>query len=195
MANELKKHSVTKDTPNNIMFGAGIVVEGLKWETNKWTFTKTHGATNGGSKLEIQQTLKDLELDGVTVKTKGLTVKTGETAKLTTNLVELTKENLKRLSLGEIVSSVAVTGYDEIVSKDQIQEDDYVENLGFIGYDLSGEPIIVKFDYAICTSGLSFDSKNDDQTTVNAEYECVASNEAESLNKLPWHIYRKTKEV
>ena len=178
-----KTHSVTDKTASNIMLGSGVVCYGLKYTTDKWTYDGVFGATNGGSKVEIKPEQKDLEIDGILVKTKGLTVKTGETATLTTNLAEITSENLAMVSTGVKKKDSTVTGFDE---------GDYIENLGFIGYTIDGQPIIIKFDYAICTSGLSFDTKNKEQTTVEATFECVADLGAKDLTTLPWHIYKKS---
>lgn len=187
-----KKHSVTDQTASNIMLGSGVVCYGLKYTTNKWTYDGVFGATNGGSKVEIKPTQKDIEVDGILVKTKGLTVKMGETATLTTNLAEITSDNLAMVSTGMKKTDSTVTGFDEIVSKPQIDEGDYIENLGFIGYTIDGEPIIIKFDNAICTSGLSLEGKNKEQSTVEATFECVGSLDATDLTVLPWHIYKKT---
>lgn len=186
-----KTHSVTSETANNIMLGSGVVCYGLKYATDKWTYDGVFGATNGGSKVEIKPEQKDLEIDGILVKTKGLTVKVGETATLTTNLAEITSDNLAMVSTGVKKKDSTITGFDEIVSKPQIDEGDYIENLGFIGYTIDGQPIIIKFDHAICTSGLSFDTKNKEQTTVEATFNCVATSEAKDLTTLPWHIYKK----
>lgn len=185
-------HSVTENTPKNIMLGAGVIVHGLSFSTSKWQYTGIFGATNGGSKVEITPTYQDLEVDGILVKTKGLTVKMGEEAKLTTNLVECTKENLTMVSGGMLAEATTATGYDEIVSKPQLDKDDYIENLGFIGYTIDGSPIIIKFDNALCTSGLSFEGKNKEQATVEAVFECYADLSTDNLTVLPWHIYTKT---
>lgn len=187
-----KTHSVTSETASNIMLGSGVVCYGLKFAENKWAYDGVFGATNGGSKIEIKPEQQDLEVDGVLVKTKGLTVKMGETATLTTNLAEITTANLAMVSTGVKNTDTAVTGFDEIVSKPQIDKDDYIENLGFIGYTIDGEPIIIKFDSAICTSGLSLEGKNKEQATVEATFECVGDISSDDLTVLPWHIYKKT---
>lgn len=187
-----KTHSITEKTPKNIALGAGIVVYGLKFETSKWTYTGIFGATNGGTKLEIKPEYQDLELDGKLVKTKDLTVKLGETAQLETNLAEVTKDNLKMVING--TEGEGVDGFDEIVSKSRLEEGDYIENLGFIGYTVSGESIIIKFDYALCTSGLEYEGKNKEQVTIKATFECYADLKSDDLTVLPYHIYTKSVE-
>lgn len=187
-----KKHTATESTPENVLLGAGIIVSGLAFSENKWTYEKTYGATNGGSKFEIKPELQDLEIDGVNVKTEGFTVKVGETAIITTNLAEITKETLMLASFGKLAEATTATGYDEIVPKPYIQKGDYIDNLGFIGYTLGGEPVIIKFDRALCTSGLSFDATNKGQAVIPVTFECYGKLTSDDLTVLPWHIYRKT---
>lgn len=184
-----KTHSVTKNTPQNIALGAGIVVYGLTYAEGGWSYTGIFGATNGGSKLEIKPVLQDLEVDGVLVKVKGLTAKLGETATLETNLAEVTTENLRMATVGK--NGEGVDGFDEIVSKPRLEENDYIENLGFIGHKLNGDPTVIKLDYALCTSGLDFEAKNKEQSTIKVVFECTAELEADDLTVLPWHIYNK----
>ncbi len=98
-----KKDGVTQETPENIMLGAGTIYKNLKYETSTgWTGTIL-AATSGGNKYSITNELQDLEVDGVHVKTKKLTVKQGETAKLEVSCVEITEEIAKQVEIMIIV--------------------------------------------------------------------------------------------
>lgn len=124
---ELKNHGVTSDTPKNLMLGAGTLHKGFKFDktTKKWNFAESLvGATSGGNKLSITPEIKTVEVDGALVKVKGLDFKTGEVAKLETNLVEITPELLKTTVIGELVES-DIEGYNLIESKADITEGDY----------------------------------------------------------------------
>ena len=55
-------------------------------------------ATSGGTKVSITPELYDVPVDGALVKVMGLTVKVGETAKVETNLVELSDRKSTRLN-------------------------------------------------------------------------------------------------
>ena len=95
------KTGVSANTPKNIMFGAGTIHKGLKYTSNAWNFDDTIvGATSGGSKLSIAPEITNVEVDGALVKTKGLTVKTGETATMEINFIELTKDIIKAATIG-----------------------------------------------------------------------------------------------
>lgn len=189
---ELKSSGVTADTPKNILLGAGTIHKGLTYLGNAWNFEESViCATQGGSKFTIVPEIKDIEADGALVKVKNLAVKTGETATLETNFLELTPEIMKMATLGKTASSSTVTGYSEITSKARIEEGDYVEKLAYVGKTIGGTPIIVIFDNALCTSGLELEGKNKENGVIKATFECYASMDGD-LETLPWHIYYPT---
>ena len=182
----LAKTGITENTPKNIVFGAGTIYRDLKYETSKFTGTII-GATQGGSKF----TITDIEADGALVKTKGLTVKTGETATMEVNFLEVTPEILEMTSLGKENSPSSATGFTEIISKANIEVGDYVAGLAFVGRTLDGREIIVLFDNALCTSGLELEGKNKENGVVKATFECYADLTGD-LETLPYHIYYST---
>lgn len=186
----LAKTGITEATPKNIVFGAGTIYRDLKYETSKFTGTII-GATQGGSKFTITPEITDIEADGALVKTKGLTVKTGETATMEVNFLEVTPEILKMTTLGKENSSTSATGFTEIISKANIEVGDYVAGLAFVGRTLDGREIIVLFDNALCTSGLELEGKNKENGVVKATFECYADLTGD-LETLPYHIYYST---
>lgn len=190
---ELKNHGVTESTLKNILLGAGTLHKGFKFDkqTKKWNFAESLvGATSGGNKLTITPEIKTVEVDGALVKVKGLDLKTGEVAKLETNLVEITPELLKTTVIGELVES-NVEGYNLIESKADIEAGDYYENLAFVGKKTDGTPIIIILDNALCTSGFEGEAKNKENTVVKVTFECYQDVDGD-LAKLPYHIYYPT---
>lgn len=189
---ELKNHGVTTSTPKNILLGAGTIHKGLTFTASAWNFSESLiGATSGGTKLTIVPDIKNIELDGVDVKVKGLAIKIGETAIMETNLAEITPEIMKLAILGDSKVSTEVTGYTEIVSGGQIETGDYVSKLGYVGKTMEGKPIIIIFDDALCTSGLEVEGKHKDNGVVKLTFECYADM-TDDLSKLPYHIYYPT---
>lgn len=189
---EFKSSGVTEKTPANILLGAGTIHKGLKFEGNAWNFAESLiGATSGGTKFTIKPELKDLEVDGVLVKTQGLTVKVGETASIETNIVEVTPEILKIAVIGKDGTDATKTGYSEIVSKNRIEEGDYIENFGYVGKTIDGKPIIIIFDKALCTSGLEIEGKNKEAGVFKGTFECYAALTGDH-EVLPYHIYYPT---
>lgn len=181
---------VSATTPTNIMLGAGTLYKNLVYskDSNKWTGTIL-GATSGGNKLSIKPEITDIEVDGVLVEAKGLKQKTGETAQIETNMVEITKDFLKSTVIGKDGTSED-SRFDVIESKALIEDSDYIENFAFVGFKADGSPILVLFDYAICTDGLETDNKNKEAAVVPATFKCVANLvEGGNTNTLPYHIY------
>lgn len=181
---------VKESTPENILLGAGTIHKGLKYNTTDkaWNYTDSiAGATSGGNKFEIVPEIMQLELDGAIVRTKGLDVKISEKATLEVNFAELTTDIINSAIIGQIGTS-GITGYDVIESKASIEAADYWENIAFVGKTVTGKPIIVILDNAICTSGLSIEGKKKDQSTGKYTYECTQEATGD-LTKLPYHIY------
>lgn len=188
---ELKKHGITADTPENLMLGAGIICHNLEWKSNKWEYDIL-GATSGGNKVSIVPEITTVEVDGALVKIKGLDRKTGETAKLETNLIEITPTMMKAGVIGKNGTS-EITGYDLITSKPDIETGDYYKNFGFVGKKTDGTPVIVIFDNALCTSGFEAENKNKEATVVKCTFECYQECTAETdLSILPYRIYYPT---
>lgn len=189
---ELKSSGITTDTPKNIMLGAGTIHKGLKLEGGVWNFEESLiGATSGGSKVDILPVFTDIDVDGALVKTKGLTVKTGETATMEVNFVEMTPEILAMCVIGDSKASTDYQGFNEITSRARIGENDYIENLAYVGKKTDGTPIIIIFAYAICTSGLSVEGKNKEAGVFKGTFECVADTTPEA-DTLPWRILYPT---
>lgn len=182
------KNGVSTNTPKNILFGAGTIHKNLKYEGSAWNFAESlMGATSGGSKLSIIPEVTQVEVDGALVKAKGLSVKTGETATMEINFIELTKDIIKAATFGKDGTSQDAT-YDVIESKAQIAEGDYFENIAFVGQTLDGRKVIAILDNALCTSGFEQEGKNKEGTIGKYTFECHANLESD-LDTLPWHIY------
>ena len=162
---------------------------------NGWNFDESLiCATSGGSKVSIKPEFYDVPVDGALVKVKGLTVKVGETATLEINPVELTPEVLKMAVIGDESTSTTATGYNEIKSRARIATGDYITNLGYVGKTIEGKPIIIVFDYALCTSGLELEGKNKEAAVPSFTFECFADLTPDA-DTLPWHIYYPTPTV
>ena len=181
------KHGITKETPGNVLLGAGTYMKGLKFEQGKWNGTAI-GATSGGGKITIKGEFIDLDLDGALVKFKGQTVKQGGTANIEANFAELSGDVLKFATLYEEGESDA-EGYTMLVDKPNIKESDYVEGFGFVGKTADGsKDIIVIFEYGLCISGLELESKNKEQSVFKLSIDAYASIDSD-FDTLPVKIY------
>ncbi len=182
------KTGVTPNTPKNILFGAGTIHKNLKYEGSAWNFEESlMGATSGGSKLSIIPEVTNVEVDGALVKAKGLTVKTGETATMEINFIELNKDIIKAATIGTDGTSED-TNYDVIVPKANIAEGDYFDNIAFVGKTLEGKNVIAILENALCTSGFEQEGKNKEGAIGKYTFESHAELTGD-LDTLPWKIY------
>lgn len=182
------KNGVTANTPKNILFGAGTIHKGLKYEGSAWNFTESLvGATSGGSKLSIVPEIYEVPVDGAMVSAKGLTVKTGEVATMEVNFAELSTDIIMVATIGKSGTS-DVTTHDLIESKGSIEEGDYWDNIAFVGKTLDGKDIIAILPNAICTTGFEPEGKNKEGAVVKCTFKCHAELSSD-LDTLPWKIY------
>ena len=183
------KSGVTENTTKNILFGAGTIHKNLKYtEGTGWNFAESIiGATSGGSKLSIVPEVTYLEIDGPTVKTKGLSVKTGETATLEINFIELTLDLIKAATIGQDGTSEDTT-YDLIESKAHLEDGDYLDNIAFVGKTLDDRNVIAILENALCTSGFEQEGKNKEGAVGKYTFKCHADMDTD-LDVLPWTIY------
>ena len=189
------RNGITASTSKNILFGAGTIHKGLKYEGSAWNFKDTiAGATNGGSKLSIIPELYDVPVDGANVAVKGLKVKTGETATMEVNFTELSLDLIKAATLGKTGSSEDAT-LEMITPKADIAVGDYWENVAFVGKTLEGKPVIAILENALVTSGFETEGKNKESVTGTYTFTCHAAGEADSFDVLPWKIYYPTATV
>ena len=187
-------NGVTSDTAKNIAFGAGTIHKGLKYtESTGWNFIESCvGATKGGSSVKITPEFYSVEPDGSTVSIKDFKRKTGEKATMEINLIELTADIIKASIVGTSQDSdISGTDYTLFTSKEDIEEGDYWENIAFVGETLDGKNIIVILPNALCTSGLSLDGKNGEESVGKYTFECHAD-ASTSLTTLPYKIYYPT---
>lgn len=199
--NKMPSAGVTASTPERVMLGAGVYAQGLSIDTLPTTeavLAGIIGATNGGGKIEIVPEFMDLEIDGVLVKTKGMTQKVGEIAKMETNMAEVIPDMITKMVVGTDTPDTE-NKYHKITSKAKLADGDYYEGLGFVGQTLAGNPIIVVFKNALCTSGFTTEAKNKEQSVFTGTFECCADTDAitngDNLETLPYAIWIYDKNI
>lgn len=188
----LKKSGITEKTPKSLMLGAGTIYKNLAWDTTQKAWNGTvFGATSGGNKFTLTPKIITIDVDGATVETKGLTQKQGETAQLDINLVEISPESLKLAMIGEEVASEAV-GFTKLATKSVIEDEDYIDNIAFVGFRADDTPIIIIMENALCTSGLELSGANKEATVIPVTFKPYADNEGDIFDRLPVYIYYPT---
>lgn len=151
------------------------------------------GATSGGNKCTIASELLDIEVDGATVKIKGLTQKIGETGSLEVNLAQHTVESLKRAIVGSEVTSL-IKGFKQITTKSLIELSDYLDNIAYVGTMSDGNNVIIIMENALCTSGLELQGQNKNNAVVTTTFEASADFEKGVYDTLPIYIFYPEKQ-
>lgn len=187
--NKLKTHGITQGTPKEILLGAGAYYKDLKYEEGAGWSGTILGATQGGGKVSITPEYLTIEVDGATVKVKGLEKKVGETANMEINLLEIKESHLVEVLHMEEDTSKTVEGYKIYKSKRDIGDDDYFDNIAFVGTLTSGEQVIIVFGNGIIEGALELEPKNKEVSVFTATVECTASFEQDDLEHLPYYIY------
>lgn len=185
----LKSHGVTETTAQDILLSAGAYYKDLKYTEGSGWDGEILGATSGGGKVTIEPEYLDLEVDGATVLVKGLKQKVAEKASMEINLTEF-REGLIADALHLVEDKTAkIDGYKKYISKRNISDEDYLENIAFVGTKVDGEQIIIIFPNAIITGAFEIEGKNKEQCTYTITAECTATFEQDDLEHLPYEIY------
>ena len=195
----VKRTGYSANTPKHYLINAGAIYKNLEWNATGGEGSKGQwegellGATAGGNKVTIEQNYRVIEIDGVFTPAVGQKILESQTAKLETNVKELTAENIRLSINGKIADSDGVdapTGYQVISGKAKLENTDYIKNLGIVG-TMSGtdDPIIIIIDNALCTSGLDFETKDNDEAVISMTFEAHANEGQVDDLSLPCRIY------
>lgn len=190
------KSGITAGTPSKILFGAGVYFQGVEYSetvapTEEEIKTAIIGATQEGGTLTITPEFFAPELDGATVAVKELQQKVGETAQMEISYAELTAELMANMVIGAVAESTD-KNY-EVVTSSVLKSGHFYEGFGYYGEFLDGRPMIILFKNALCTSGLSTDSKNKTNSVFKGTMACH-SDIAYGTTKLPYAIFIRKKE-
>lgn len=187
----LKKHGITTETIKKMLLGAGVIYKNLKYDTEKKTWDGTViGATNGGIKFNWEATWLDVEIDGATVLVKGVSKqKVGETASIEGQMTEIT-DGILVTAMHLVETTSEDSNYTKYTTKSNVTpEEDYLENVAYVGTLSGGDNVIIVLPNAICTEAIELEAKNAEQTSFAVKFECTADLENDVLDKLDLSIY------
>ena len=105
------------------------------------------------------------------------------------NLLEIKESHLVEVLHMEEDTTKTVPGYKIYRSKRDIGDDDYFDNIAFVGTLTSGEQVIIIFENGIIEGALELEPKNKEVSVFTATIECTASFEQDDLEHLPYYIY------
>lgn len=128
---------------------------------------KLLGATKGGGEFSAVAVIRQIEVDGVKGRAKGLETIDSWDVYLKATVLETSAETIK-LALGSAtVDTESDDEYDVITGNADISVEDYVENITWVG-KLSGseKPVIIQVYNALNTDGLKLTVQDKNEATL-----------------------------
>lgn len=166
----------TKETPKNLLLDAGAFFRNFTYEPggkDNDTFDtavaagKLIGATKGGGEFSAVPNVRQIEVDGVKGRAKGLESIDSWDVYLKATVLEVKTESIKAALIAATVDSDTDDKYDVITGNASIELDDYTENVTWVG-TLSGseEPVIIQVYNSLSTDGLKLTVQDKNEATI-----------------------------
>lgn len=139
----------------------------IKAEREKTTGSALIGATRGGGTFQCTPNTRSIEADGKREEWKGSSVNDGWTIKLTTTLLEITSDNLKRaVGTADVTTS---TSKRTVKIRTDIKDTDYIESLVWVG-DTSKGLVLIAIKNALNTAGATLTWTDKGEGTIPVEF-------------------------
>ena len=139
----------------------------LKTEREKTSGSALIGATRGGGTFVCTPNTRSIEADGKREEWKGSSVNDGWTIKLTTTLLEINADNLKR-SFG--TADVTDTEKKHTIKiRTDIKDADYIDSLVWVG-DTSKGYVLIAIKNALNTAGATLTWTDKGEGTIPVEF-------------------------
>lgn len=186
------KSGYNKQTKENILTGAGAFFKNFRVGVDTYESAKEAGkligATQGGGEFKAVAAIRQIEVDGVSGKAKGLELIDSWEVSQSVNLLETTEETIK-LALGAADIDTSSNGeYNIITGRSEIKDEDYLDNLTYIGTITgSNTPVIIQVFNALSTDGLSI--KTEDKKDAVLAITVYGHYVEDDLDSPPYRIY------
>ena len=185
---------VTKKTPDNLLLDAGAYFKNydIASDTPETAKAKLIGATQGGGSFTATATIRHIEVDGVPGPVKGLERVDRWDIVMTANVKEVTADNMKiALAAASISTADAPAGYQHIEGKMDVDADDYVDNITWVGRLKGSEkPVIIVIRNALSLNGLNLTTTDKNEAVIAMTL--TAHFDPDKLDKVPYDIYYPT---
>lgn len=166
----------TKTTPEHLLLDAGAFFKNFVYEVageSNDTFEsavaagKLIGATKGGGEFSAAPSVRQIEVDGVKGRAKGLEVIDSWDVYLKATVLETTADSIKAALSAATIDSTSDGKYDVITGNSTIELADYADNVTWVG-KLSGsdEPVIIQVYNGLNTEGLKLTVQDKGEATI-----------------------------
>lgn len=170
------------ETYNRLLLNAGILMKNFAYstatdaaslstliKTAKESGTSLLGATRGGGTFACTPETREIEADGKRNAFVGSTIFDGWTIKLNTTLLEITPGNLAMALPGASVSDDTGGKVHTLTLTNDVDSDDYINNLVWIG-DTSEGYMLIDLENALNTSGVTITYTDKGEGTLPVEF-------------------------
>ena len=189
----MKKYSgFTTETAKSLLLNAGAYFKNYDVGTDDFdsavTAGKLIGATKGGGEFSAVPEIRQIEVDGVAGRAKGLETIDSWDIYLKANVLEVKEATIQSGLAASSVDTSTNTDYDIITASNNLEVSDYIENITWFG-TLSGsnKPVIIQIFNALNTEGLKFSTTDKAEATISLTF--YAHYTQDDLDTPPFKIY------
>lgn len=182
----------TRDTAKSLLLDAGAFFKAFDMSADTFETAvaagKLLGATKDGGEFSAVPSVRQIEVDGVKGKAKGLEILDSWEVYLKANVLEVKRETIEAALCASVSETSEKETHYAIAAKNSIGEEDYVNNITWVG-TISGsdEPVIIQVYNALNTDGLKLTTKDKDQSVIAMTF--YGHYTQEDLNTPPFRIY------
>lgn len=189
----MKKYSgFTTETAKSLLLNAGAYFMNFNVGTDDFdsavTAGKLIGATKGGGEFSAVPEIRQIEVDGVAGRAKGLETIDSWDIYLKANVLEVKEATIQSGLAASSVDTSTNTDYDIITASNNLEVSDYIDNITWVG-TLSGSnnPVIIQIFNALNTEGLKFSTTDKAEATISLTF--YAHYTQDDLDTPPFKIY------
>lgn len=189
----MKKYSgFTTETAKSLLLNAGAYFKNYDVGTDDFDSAvaagKLIGATKGGGEFSAVPEIRQIEVDGVAGRAKGLETIDSWDIYLKANVLEVKEATIQSGLAASSVDSTTNTEYDIITASNNLEVSDYIDNITWVG-TLSGsdKPVIIQIFNALNTEGLKFSTTDKAEATISLTF--YAHYTQDDLDTPPFKIY------
>ena len=189
----MKKYSgFTTETAKSLLLNAGAYFKNFNVGTDDFdsavTAGKLIGATKGGGEFSAVPEIRQIEVDGVAGRAKGLETIDSWDIYLKANVLEVKEATIQSGLAASSVDTSTNTDYDIITASNNLEVSNYIDNITWVG-TLSGsdKPVIIQIFNALNTEGLKFSTTDKAEATISLTF--YAHYTQDDLDTPPFKIY------
>lgn len=181
----LKTNGFTNSSKNHFIVDAGAIYTNVTLGEDGEFTGDLLGATAGGNEFTVDQEIREIEVDGVKGRGKGLQAVTYMNPNLTVNLKELSAKNLSQIIAGGNLDETDTT-YDVLTSKGTIEDTDYIDNVALVGRVTgSQKPIVIVLYNVLSIEGLEMSFEDDSEVVIPVTF----GGHYDETMEVPYKIY------